>query len=155
MYSFYNFCVLKVVEIQHEFCLIKLRILLTSFLWPRWTFWKYNKANFFRIYLSSSLITDWCIASSKEKPRKNSQWKDLVESMLANFKSTGNITLKNFHFQSNIKKYHETFIAFCNPALLEAKHCNVHHYCTSTNYAEWTAVQDPTINELKSNDIQQ
>ena len=137
MYNFYNFCVLQVVEIQYEFCLIKLRNLLTSFLWPRWTSWKYNKA------------------SSKEKPRKNSQWKDLVESMLANFKSTGNITLKNFHFQSNIKKYHQTFIAFCNPALLEAKHYNVHHYCTSTNYAEWTAVQDPTINELKSNDIQQ
>ena len=119
---------------------------------------RHKVANFFRIYLSSRLITDWCIVSSqkkKKKTRKNSQWKDFVESMLANFKPTENINLKNFHFQSNIKKHHETFIAFCNAALLEAKHCNVHQHCTSTNYADRTAVQDPTINEWKSNDIQQ
>ena len=130
MYNFYNFCVLKIVEIQYEICLIKLRNLLTSFLWPRWPSWKYNKgilgvcstfpttiwyiifrsskavseswnqikdfwektlensswsyleflddlrkvrhkvANFFRIYLSSRLITDWCIVSSQKKKKK-------------------------------------------------------------------------------------
>ena len=65
----------------------------------------------------------------------------------AYYKPTGNLTLKHFHFRSNIQKDSETFIAFCNRVLLEAEHCNFK--CT----AEDTAVRDQIIIGLESNDI--
>ena len=104
-------------------------------------------SKFLRIYSSKRLYTDRCMAALEQKTRKNAQWKDFVETMSAFYKPTENITLKHFHFRSNIQKDGETFIAFCNRVLLEAKHYNFK--CT----AEDTAVQDQTIIGLKSNNI--
>ena len=113
-----------------------------------------NKVSkFLGIYSSRRLYIDWCMATPEEKTRKNAQWKDL-EAMSAYYKPTGNITLIHFHFQSNIQKDGETFIAFCNHVLLEAKHCNFK--CTAEScIAEDTAVCDQIIIGLKTNDIHQ
>ena len=111
-------------------------------------------SKFLGIYSSRRLYTDWCMAAPEEKTRKNAQWKDFVEAMSAYYKPTENITLKHFHFRSNIQKDGETFIAFCNRVLLEAKHCNF--ICTAESCtAKDTAVRDQIIIELKSNDIHQ
>ena len=73
--------------------------------------------------------------------------------MSAYYKPTENV-LKCFHFQSNIQKDGETFIAFCNRVLLEIKHCNFK--CTTESCtAEDTAIQDQIIIERKNNDIHQ
>ena len=67
--------------------------------------------------------------------------------MSAYYKPIENITLKHFHFRSNIQKDGETFVAFCNRVLLETKHYNFK--CT----AEDTSAQDQIIIGLKSNNI--
>ena len=109
-------------------------------------------SKFLRIYSSKRLYTDRCMAALEQKTRKNAQWKDFVETMSAFYKPTENITLKHFHFRSNIQKDGEMFIAFCNRVLLEAKHYNFK--CTAESCtAEDTAVQDQTIIGLKSNNI--
>ena len=109
-------------------------------------------SKFLRIYSSKTLYTDRCMAALEQKTRKNAQWKDFVETMSAFYKPTENITLKHFHFRSNIQKDGETFIAFCNRVLLEAKHYNFK--CTAESCtAEETAVQDQIIIGLKSNNI--
>ena len=94
------------------------------------------------------------MAAPEEKTRKNSQWKDFVETMSAYYKPTENITLKHFHFQSNIQKDGETFIAFCNGVLVDTKHYNFKcsaERCT----AEDTAIRDQIIIGLNSNDMRQ
>ena len=100
-------------------------------------------------YSSRRLYMGWCMAAPEEKTRKNAQWEDFVEAMSAHYKPAQNITLKHFHFGSNIQKDGGKFIAFCNHLLLEAKHCNFK--CT----AEDNAVRDQIIIGLKSNDIRQ
>ena len=55
--------------------------------------------------------------------------------------------LEKFHFGSNIQKDGETFIAFYNHVLLEAKHCDFKYT------AEDNAVRDQIIIGPKSNDI--
>ena len=91
------------------------------------------------------------MAAPEEKTRKNAQWKDFVEAMSAYYKPTENITLKHFHFRSNIQKDGETFIAFCNRVLLEAKHCNFkciysrklysRRHCSTRPNHHWTKTQ--------------
>ena len=98
-------------------------------------------------YSSRRLHMDWCMAAPEEKTRENAEWKDFVEVMSAHYKPTENITLKHFHFGSNIQKDGETFIAFYNHVLLEAKHCDF-KYTAGDN-----AVRDQIIIGPKSNDI--
>ena len=50
--------------------------------------------------------------------KENAQWRDFVDAMSAYYKPTESITLKHFQFRSNIQKDGETFITFCNHALL-------------------------------------
>ena len=55
-------------------------------------------------------------------------------------------------FQSNLQKKDQPFVAFCNRAALEAKHCNFD--CESPQCtAEETAVRDQIIIGLKDNEI--
>ena len=62
------------------------------------------------------------MAAPEEKTRKNSPWCDFVKTMTAYYKPTENITLKHFHFWPNMQKDGETYIAFCNHVLVEARH---------------------------------
>ena len=62
------------------------------------------------------------------------------------------MTLRHFHFWSNMQKDGETFIAFCNCVLLKARHRNFK--CTSVDCtAEDITVKDQIIIGLKDNDI--
>ena len=78
-------------------------------------------SKFLGMYSSNKLYTDWCMAAPEEKTRKNTHWCDFVKAMTTYYKPTENITLKHFHFQSNMQKDGETFIAFCNRVLVEAR----------------------------------
>ena len=88
-------------------------------------------SKFLGMYSSSRLYTDWCVTAPEKKTRKNTHWCDFVEAMTAYYKPIENITLKQFHFQSNMQKDGETFIAFCNRVLVEVRHCNFK--CTSAD----------------------
>jgi len=60
------------------------------------------------------------------------------------YKPTDNPTLKNYHFRSLCQNTNETFPAFCNRVLNEAKHC--HFKCTDANCtAEATAVETKSL----------
>ena len=72
--------------------------------------------------------------------------------MIAYYKPTENIMLKHYHFQFNMQKDRETFIAFCNHILLEARHWDFK--CTEVDCtAEDIAVRDQIIIGLKGNDV--
>ena len=104
------------------------------------------------MYSSRSFYTDWFMAAPEEKTRKNIPWEAFVKIMSAYYKPAENITLKHFHFRSNIQIDGETFIAFCNRVLLESKHCSFK--CASDNCtAEDTAIRDEIIIGTKDNDI--
>ena len=111
-------------------------------------------AKFLGMYSSSRLYTDWCMAAPDEKKRKKVSWEVFVTVLSAYYKPTENITLKHYHFRTNNQKEGETFIAFCNRVLIEAKHCNFK--CSSADCtAEDTAIRDQIIIGMKDNYIRQ
>ena len=76
----------------------------------------------------------------RRKRGKMHSGKILFITNSAYYKPTENLTLKHFHFRSNIQKDSETFIAFCNRVLLEAEQRNFK--CTAESCAaEDTAVR--------------
>ena len=77
-----------------------------------------------------------------------------MKALAAFYKPTENTTLKHFHFRSIYQNEGETFIAFCNRVLLEAKHCSFK--CESADCcAEDTAIRDQIIIGMKNNNIRQ
>lgn len=111
-------------------------------------------AKFLGMYSSTRLYTDWCTAVPEEKARKSATWDIFVKTLSVLYKPTENVTLKHFHFRSIIQKEGETFIAFCNRVLLEAKHCSFK--CDSAECsAEDTAIRDQIIIGMKNNNIRQ
>ena len=87
------------------------------------------------------------MAAPEEKARKNAQWKDSVYYKLRLLQTNRKPHLETFHFRSNIQKYSDTFIAFCNRVLLEAEQRNFK--CTAKSCAaEDTAVRGQICQEI-------
>ena len=63
------------------------------------------------------------------------------------------MTLKQFHFRSNIQRAGETFIVFCNRVLLEAKDCSFKSASDKCTAEEDTTIRDQIITGTKDNDI--
>ena len=83
----------------------------------------------------------------RRKRGKMHSGKILFITNSAYYKPTENLTLKHFHFRSNIQKYSETFIAFYNRVLLEAEQRNFK--CTAKSCAaEDTAVRGQICQEI-------
>ena len=81
-------------------------------------------SKFLGMYSCNRLYTNWCMTVPEEKTRTHINWCDFVKAITAYHKPTENITLEHFHFRSNMRKDGETFIAFCNRVLVEARHYN-------------------------------
>ena len=52
------------------------------------------------MYSSNRLVTDWQAAHPGDIDRETNRWNDFKLIMQKYYKSTENLTLKNFHFRS-------------------------------------------------------
>ena len=94
------------------------------------------------------------MAAPEEKTGANTHWCDFVKAMTVYYKPAENITLKHFHFWSNMQKDGETLVVFCNRVLVEARHCSFNYKSVDCT-AQDTAVRYQIIISLKDNGIHQ
>lgn len=96
------------------------------------------------IFSSERLYSDWKAVETHEKNRQNVTWEKFTQRMKDFYKPTENPTLQNYHFRAISQPENETFTAFCNRVMKEAKHCNFN--CESlTCTAEEIAIRDQII----------
>ena len=67
-------------------------------------------AKFLGIYSSRRLYSDWTMALSAEKARKDATWSQFKEIMQEYYRPTENLTLKHFQFRALSQDRDETFI---------------------------------------------
>ena len=106
------------------------------------------------MFSSNRLYEDWKVAQPDEDIRKRAGWNTFVRDMKLFYKPTENPTLMHYHFRTLQQASDETFPAFCNRVVKEAKHCEFkcsHEDCTAENIA----VRDQIIIGLKDNEIRE
>ena len=101
-------------------------------------------AKFLGIFSSPRMYEDWQAALPDEAARKKVTWKEFVQKMQEYYHPTENLTLKNYQFRTITQGNSESFSAFCNRTIKEAKHCNFK--CSSKECtSEEIAVRDQII----------
>ena len=96
------------------------------------------------MFSSDRLYSDWKSIEADEKIRQNITWQKFTQRMKEFYKPTENPTLKNYQFRATSQTENETFTAFCNSVMKEAKHCNFN--CESqTCTAEEIAIRDQIV----------
>ena len=106
------------------------------------------------MFSSDRLYSDWKALEMDERIRENVTWKNFTQRMKEFYKPTENPTLQNYHFRAISQSDDETFTAFCNRVMKEAKHCNFN--CdTRSCTAEETAIRDQIIIGTREQSIRQ
>ena len=96
------------------------------------------------MFSSSRFYSDWLAAQPDAERRRETGWDDLTRLIKEYYRTTENLTLKNFQFRALTQEHSESFPAFCNRVEKEAKHCSfkcTHNDCSAEN----TAIRDQIV----------